>query len=157
MTPAINVAKKAKINFQIHEYEHDPDAESYGEEAAAKMGIAAERVFKTLVVARDEKELFVAVVPVSSRLDLKAFAKALGLKKVAMADKNIVHRVTGYVLGGCSPLGQKKRLKTVIDKSAQDYDSIFVSAGRRGLDIELNPDDLAGLTGAQFKKITVTK
>jgi Cys-tRNA(Pro)/Cys-tRNA(Cys) deacylase len=157
MTPAINVAKKAKINFQIHEYEHDPDAESYGEEAAAKMGIAEERVFKTLVVAKDEKELFVAVVPVSSRLDLKAFAKALGLKKVAMADKNIVHRVTGYVLGGCSPLGQKKRLKTVIDKSAQDYDSIFVSAGRRGLDIELNPDDLAGLTGAQFKNITVTK
>jgi Cys-tRNA(Pro)/Cys-tRNA(Cys) deacylase len=157
MTPAINVAKKAKINFQIHEYEHDPDAESYGEEAAAKMGIAEERVFKTLVVAKDEKELFVAVVPVSSRLDLKAFAKALGLKKVAMADKNIVHRVTGYVLGGCSPLGQKKRLKTVINKSAQDYDSIFVSAGRRGLDIELNPDDLAGLTGAQFKNITVTK
>lgn len=154
MTPAIKVAEKAKIDFKIHEYDHDSDADSFGEEAAEKLGIVKERVFKTLVVSNDNKTLYVAVVPVSAMLNLKACAKAVGLKKIAMADKNVVQRVTGYVLGGVSPLGQKKQLKTVIDKSAENFETVFVSAGRRGLDIELHPADLAKLTRASFAEIS---
>lgn len=153
MTPAINTAKKAKISFQIHEYEHDPNSASYGGEAAAKMGVASERVFKTLVVAQDNGELAVAVVPVACQLDLKRFAKALGAKKVAMADKNVVERASGYVVGGVSPLGQKKKLATIIDESAKQFTTIFVSAGRRGLEIELSPNDLLSLTRAEFGAI----
>lgn len=151
------MAEKAKIKFRIHEYDHDPDADSFGTEAAEKLGLDKDRVFKTLVVAQDSKNLFVAVVPVSAMLDLKAFAKAIGTKKVSMAHKNDVHRVTGYVLGGCSPLGQKKKLGTVIDKSARNFDTIFVSAGRRGMDIELSPDDLAKITKASFENIANSK
>ncbi|NJB66362.1 Cys-tRNA(Pro)/Cys-tRNA(Cys) deacylase [Desulfobaculum xiamenense] len=149
MTPAIDVAKKAKVHYEIHEYTHDPSADSFGGEAAEKLGVEAERVFKTLVVAFDGK-LAVAVVPVTGQLDLKACAKALGTKKAAMADGKVVEKTTGYVLGGVSPLGQKKRLPTVIDESATEYETIFVSGGRRGLDIELAPADLAALTGASF-------
>jgi Cys-tRNA(Pro)/Cys-tRNA(Cys) deacylase len=142
MTPAINRAKQAKIAFTIHEYEHDPAAQSYGMEAAQKMGVAPERVYKTLVAA-DGRDLYVAVVPVM-------LAKAVGAKKMAMADVAVVERVTGYVVGGVSPLGQKKRLRTVMDASARDHETIFVSAGRRGMEIELSPQDLAALTGAAF-------
>lgn len=152
MTPAINMAKKSKINFAIHEYEHDPAAESFGKEAAEKLGVDARRVFKTLV-ASGGKDLFVAVVPVMQRLDLKLLAKAVGAKKVAMADVRLVERTTGYVVGGVSPLGQKKRLTTIIHSSAQEAETIFVSAGRRGLDIEISPDDLAALTNANFAAI----
>lgn len=153
MTPAILTAKQAKINFRIHEYEHDPLAESYGEEASEKLGLDANRVFKTLVVSQDAKNLVVAVLPVSHQLDLKLLAKAIGAKKVAMADKKVVEKTTGYVLGGVSPIGQKRNLTTVIDKSAQDFETIFVSAGRRGLEIELSPNDLYSLTNAKFESI----
>ncbi len=152
MTPAINMAKKAKIPFNIHEYEHDPAAEAYGKEAAEKLGIAPERVFKTLVVANG-KDLVVAVVPVLLHLDLKLLAKAVGAKKVAMADVRQVERTTGYVVGGVSPLGQKKALPTILDSSAEQFKTIFVSGGRRGLDIELAPQDLARLVRGVFKPV----
>lgn len=153
MTPAIDAARRAKIVYQVHEYTHDPAAESYGEEAAAKLGVPEERVFKTLVVTVGGKELVVGVLPVSSMLNMKALAKAMGAKKAAMADPSDVERVTGYVLGGVSPLGQKKRLKTVIDASARAFPTIYVSAGRRGLQIELNPQDLKKITGGSFAEI----
>ncbi|MFW5488495.1 MAG: Cys-tRNA(Pro) deacylase [Desulfovibrio sp.] len=153
MTPAIKKAKQAKITYVVHEYEHDPAAESFGKEAAQKLGVDPARVFKTLVVSGAGKDPCVAVVPVMLRLDLKLVAKALGAKKVAMAEVPLVERVTGYVVGGVSPLGQKKQLRTVIDASAQNHDTIFVSAGRRGLDIELSPHDLLALTRADFAPI----
>ena len=149
MTPAINAAKKARIAFTVHEYEHDPNCASYGLEAAEKLNVDPSRVFKTLV-ADLGGELAVAVIPVQAMLGLKLLAKAAGAKKAAMADKALVERTTGYVLGGVSPLGQKKRLRTFIDASAQRHATIHVSAGRRGLEIELAPDDLARLTGARF-------
>jgi len=153
MTPAINIAKKAKVSHTIHEYTHDPSSESYGTEAAEKLGLAAEQVFKTLVVSLDGKMLAVGIVPVAGKLNLKQIAKAAGAKKAAMADPAEVERATGYVLGGVSPLGQKKRLATFIDDSAQAFATIHVSAGRRGLEIELAPEDLARLTGARFAPI----
>lgn len=153
MTPAINVARKAKITFQVHEYKHDPDAESYGLEASDKLGIPPERVFKTLVVSLDGKTLAVGVVPVAGMLSMKAIAKTAGAKKAEMADKAEVARSTGYVLGGVSPLGQKKRLKTVIDISTQSFPTVYVSAGRRGLEIELAPQDLCKLTDGLFADI----
>jgi len=153
MTPAINAAKKKKITYKVHQYSHDPAHESYGREAAEKLGVAAERVYKTLVVQLDDGKLAVAIIPVSSMLGMKHIAKAAGAKKAAMADRDVVERTTGYVLGGVSPLGQKKRLLTVIDSSAKDFPTIFVSAGRRGLDIELTPADLAALTAATFAEI----
>ncbi|MFV0347589.1 MAG: Cys-tRNA(Pro) deacylase [Halodesulfovibrio sp.] len=153
MTPAIDTAKKAKISYVVHEYHHDPDAESYGLEAAEKLNTDPARVFKTLVVSDGGKDLTVAVVPVEHQLDLKLLAKAVGAKKMAMADVKLVERTTGYVVGGVSPLGQKKRLRTVIDASAQNFETMFVSAGRRGLEIELSPADLAALTGATFAPV----
>ncbi len=154
MTPGINVAKKAGVAHTVHEYAHDPASESYGLEAAEKLGLPPERVFKTLVVSLDGRELAVGVVPVAAMLSMKQIARAAGAKKAAMADKAEVERVTGYVLGGVSPLGQKKRLKTFIDVSAQQFSSIFVSAGRRGLEIELSPGDLARLTDGRFAEIS---
>lgn len=153
MTPAVNTAKKAKINYQIHQYAHDPSSQSYGEEASDKLNISPERVFKTLVASLDGTQLAVAVVPVSGQLNLKSFASALNAKKSKMADPREVERSTGYVLGGVSPLGQKKKLKTVIDQSALDFETIYVSAGRRGLEIELSAKDLAALLDAVFAPI----
>jgi Cys-tRNA(Pro)/Cys-tRNA(Cys) deacylase len=153
MTPAINIVKRVKIDFQIHEYEHDSKSTSYGEEAASKMGVDSKQVFKTLVFCTDSKGFGAAVVPVSHQLDLKRIAKALGVKKAAMADKTEVPRVTGYVLGGVSPIGQKKKLPTIIDASAKAFDTIRVSAGRRGLQIELSPTDLCALTNGRFQSI----
>ena len=150
MTPAINAAKQARVNYTIHEYEHDPAAESYGEEAAEKIGANPAQVFKTLVVSLDGKNLAVGIVPVTAMLGLKQIAKAAGAKKAVMADKQLVQRTTGYVLGGVSPLGQKKPLKTFIDQSAEGFETVFVSAGKRGLEIELAPADLARLTQARF-------
>jgi Cys-tRNA(Pro)/Cys-tRNA(Cys) deacylase len=153
MTPAINAARQAKVAHQVHEYVHDPGAASYGMEAAEKLGLPENRVFKTLVVSLDNQALAVAVVPVSSMLNMKAMAKAMGAKKAAMAQPADVERATGYVLGGVSPLGQKKRLKTIIDASARTFPTVYVSAGRRGLQIELDPEDLIKLTGGRFAEI----
>lgn len=153
MTPGINTAKKAGISYKVHEYTHDPSNTSYGSEAAEKMGVPEEQVFKTLVVSLDGKELAVGVVPVSLKLNMKLIAKAAGAKKAAMATAHDVERATGYVLGGVSPLGQKKRLKTLVHSSAQHCSTIFVSAGRRGLEIELKPDDLIKLTDGRFAVI----
>lgn len=153
MTPGILVARKSKVFHKVHEYFHDPSSASYGQEAAEKLGVPEVRVFKTLVVSVDNRELVVGVVPVSSMLSLKHIAKALGAKKAVMADKSEVERSTGYVLGGVSPLGQKKRLKTVIDVSARDHATVYVSAGRRGLEIELIPEDLRNLVNGQFADI----
>ncbi len=153
MTPAVLAAQKAGIDFRTRGYEHDPGAPSYGEEAAAKMGVDPDRVFKTLVVSAAGGGLAVAVVPVSRQLDLKRMAKALSVKKASMAEKKAVERSTGYVLGGVSPLGQKKRLPTVIDASARGFATVFVSAGRRGLQIELAPGDLGRLTRGAFAPI----
>ncbi|QQD20547.1 Cys-tRNA(Pro) deacylase [Oceanospirillaceae bacterium ASx5O] len=152
MTPAIVTAQKAGIVFQVHEYQHDPAAESYGEEAAAALGLDPACVFKTLLVSLSghKSPLAVAVLPVSHRLSLKAIAKALGAKKADMADPKAAERSSGYVVGGISPLGQKKALPTVIDSSAEALPQINVSAGRRGLEIELAPADLARLTRGIF-------
>jgi Cys-tRNA(Pro)/Cys-tRNA(Cys) deacylase len=150
MTPAVALAKKSGIEFKTHQYEHDPNHPSYGEEAAEKLGIDPARVFKTLVISLDGKRLAVTVVPVVKKLDLKSAAKALGAKKAGMAEATEAERATGYVMGGVSPLGQKRRLATSIDESARNFETIFVSAGRRGLEIELSADDLSRLLKANF-------
>ena len=151
MTPAIKQAERAGISFQIHQYQHDPAVQAYGEEAAQAMGVDAERVFKTLLFALngEPKHLAVAVVPVSGQLNLKAAASVLGCKKAAMADTKIAQNTTGYILGGISPLGQKKKLPTIIDETAYVFETIFVSAGRRGLEIELSANDLMTLCNAK--------
>lgn len=153
MTPAINELKKAKIQYRIHSYDHDPNTTAYGEEAAEKLNIPFDRLFKTLVVQADGRGMMVAVVPVSGQLDLKLLARAVKVKKAGMADKKAVERITGYLLGGVSPMGQKKKLPTIIDTSAQRFETIFVSAGRRGLQVELSPEDLVARTGARFNDI----
>jgi Cys-tRNA(Pro)/Cys-tRNA(Cys) deacylase len=154
MTPAINCAKKAKIEYTLHQYDHDSGNASYGPEAAEKLGVLPERVFKTLVVKLDATQLVVAILPVNSMLSMKNVVKACGGRKAEMADKVEVQRSSGYVLGGVSPLGQKKSLKTVIDQSAQQYPTIYVSGGRRGLEIELNALDLQTLTLATFAPLS---
>jgi Cys-tRNA(Pro)/Cys-tRNA(Cys) deacylase len=155
MTPAIKTAEKARIVFTVHDYEHDPNADSYGLEAAAALGVDATRVFKTLLVSLQggTAPLAVGIVPVESQLDLKAFAAVAGAKKASMADPKQAERVTGYIVGGISPLGQKKRLPTIIDTSATEFDTVYVSAGRRGLEIELAPNDLQALCTATLANI----
>jgi len=147
MTPAVVAAERAGIRFTLHEYEHDPKAESYGLEAAEKTGVEPARVFKTLVVAQDET-LSVAIVPVAAQLDLRTLGK-----RAALADRAAAERATGYVLGGISPLGQRKRLPTLLDESALGFPTIYVSAGRRGLEIELDPSDLVRLTDARVAAV----
>jgi Cys-tRNA(Pro)/Cys-tRNA(Cys) deacylase len=148
MTPAVVAAERAGIPFTLHEYEHDPRAESYGLEAAEKTGVESARVFKTLVVAQDGA-LSVAIVPVAAQLDLRALGK-----RAALADRGAAERATGYVPGGISPLGQRKRLPTLLDESALQHETIYVSAGRRGLELELAPADLVRLTNATVKEMT---
>ncbi len=148
MTPAVNFLKKKKIVFTLHKYDHDPQHSSFGMEASEKLGIDPARVFKTLVVQMDDGDLAVAIVRVDRQLNLKSLARTLGVKKTAMADARAVQTTTGYVLGGVSPLAQKKRLKTVVDEAALDQQTILVSGGRRGLDIELRPKDLIDVLGA---------
>ncbi|WP_042383684.1 Cys-tRNA(Pro) deacylase [Streptacidiphilus melanogenes] len=152
-TPATVVLERAGVTFGVHDYAHDPAAESYGGEAAQAMGVAPERVFKTLV-AEVDGALVVGVVPVAGQLDLKALAAALGGKRAAMADPAAAERSSGYVRGGISPLGQRKALPTVLDASALEHPTVFVSAGRRGLEVELAPQDLAALTGAVVAPIS---
>jgi Cys-tRNA(Pro)/Cys-tRNA(Cys) deacylase len=151
-TPATKLLAIAKIKFTSHSYAHDARAAGFGTEAANALGIPPAQCFKTLVSDVDGV-LAVAVVPVDGSLDLKALATALGGKRAAMADPVLAERTTGYVRGGISPLGQRKRLRTVIDASARDWPTMFVSAGRRGLEIELSPDDLAALTNATFARL----
>lgn len=153
MTPAIKLLNNYNIAHTVHEYVHDAASTAYGMEAAEKLGVPDTQVFKTLVVQLDNQELVVGIIPVAAKLSMKNIARAAGAKKAAMADKNDVQRSTGYVLGGVSPLGQKKRLATVIDSSATSFASIFVSAGRRGLEIELDPQDLCKLLEASFADI----
>ncbi|UVJ43051.1 Cys-tRNA(Pro) deacylase [Pseudomonas sp. LS1212] len=153
MTPALDLLKKVRAEHRIHSYEHDPKAASYGLEAAEKLGLDPAQVFKTLLASSEKNELLVAVVPVVGTLDLKALAQAAGVKKCEMADPAAAQRATGYLLGGISPLGQKKRLRTFIDQSAQPLPTIFVSAGRRGLEVELPATVLAEHTQAQFADI----
>ncbi|GLS90016.1 Cys-tRNA(Pro)/Cys-tRNA(Cys) deacylase [Psychromonas marina] len=149
MTPATKLLKKQKIAFTVHEYSHDKNSESYGLEAAEKLGVEHHLVFKTLVVALDNSELVVAILPVAEKLSMKLVAKTFSAKKAQMANTEDVLRSTGYVLGGVSPLGQKKRLKTVINNSAFEAETIFVSAGKRGLEVELAPLELQKLLQAK--------
>ncbi|MFF2654358.1 Cys-tRNA(Pro) deacylase [Streptomyces sp. NPDC058045] len=154
-TPATVALTGAGVAFTVHSYVHDPAHPSYGEEAAEALGVPPERVFKTLV-AEVDGALTVAVVPVAGSLDLKALAAAVGGKRAAMADPAAAERATGYVRGGISPLGQRRRLPTVLDASAAEHPTICVSGGRRGLEVELSPTDLATHTAAVLAPVTRT-
>ena len=151
-TTATIALERAKIPFTLHEYAHDPRNESYGTEASEALGVPAERVFKTLV-AEVDGALVTGVVPVGGELDLKALAAACGGKKAAMAQVAAAERATGYVAGGISPVGQRKRLPVVVDASAMGFATVFCSAGRRGLEIELTPADLVRAAGATVAAI----
>ena len=153
MTPAIRAAERAGIPFEVLEYAHAPGAPSYGVEAAAALGVPAAQVFKTLVVQSDAGRLAVALVPVSATLDLKAMADALGAKRVVLAAPAAAERATGYVVGGISPLGQRRALPTVLDASAEGLARVYVSAGRRGLELALAPGDLVRACGARVAPI----
>lgn len=152
MTPAILTLKRARVSFDIHEYDHDPSAASYGLDAADKLGVERARVFKTLVVSVDEK-LVAALVPVERSLDLKALASAVAGKRAVMAEVKDAERATGYVTGGISPLGQRRTLPTVVDTTAQTWECVLVSAGKRGMQIELDPNDLVRLLKAKVAEI----
>ncbi|MCH9674583.1 MAG: Cys-tRNA(Pro) deacylase [Gammaproteobacteria bacterium] len=153
MTPAIKLLQRTKTPHRILEYDHAPDADGYGLEAARVLNQAPEQVFKTLLAQAPSNELIVAMVPVSCLLDLKALAGAANVKKATMADPAYAERSTGYVVGGISPLGQKRRLRAFLDASALAYEEIYVSAGRRGLEIALTPNDLLALAQATSASI----
>lgn len=148
MTPAINLLKKNKLDFKIHKYHHNPANTNYGLEAAQELGLEEDRVYKTLLVELNSKELAVGIIPVNKSMSLKNISFALNVKSAVMANKDEAQKVTGYLLGGISPFGQKKLLKTVLDKSAMNYETIYVSGGRRGLDIEVKPSDILQLLNA---------
>lgn len=154
-TPATALLTKAKIDFTLHPYEHDPGTTAYGEEAATALGVDQHRIFKTLVAQITNKPVL-AVVPVAGQLDLKALAAELGAKKAAMADPEDAARLTGSVVGGISPIGSRRPLPVVIDTSAEAYPTIFVSAGKRGLQVELAATDLRTVTKGRFAPIAQT-
>ena len=151
-TPATKLLTSAGVKFTEHEYSHDPNSTSFGLEAAEKLGVDPNRVFKTLIANVDES-FAVAIVPVNQQVSLKSLSRTLGAKRATMADPAHAARLTGYVVGGISPLGQKRLLTTVIDASAKDFETILVSGGRRGFDIELSPNDLAEMLSAVFAEI----
>ena len=153
MTPAVTALERAKIRFAVHEYAHDPRAESYGLEAAQALNIDPASVYKTLLAQIDGKELVVAIVPVNNTLNLKLLARAARAKRAEMANPNDAQRSTGYVLGGISPFGQKKRLRTFVDNSVLALSCVHVSGGRRGLEIALTPADLIAATQASSAAI----
>lgn len=152
MTPAIRLLKKQNIAHSVHEYEHDPNNSNFGLEACEKLGLSADEVFKTLLTT-DSKQYFVAILPVQNTLNLKKMASAVGVKKLSMVNPNDAERITGYIVGGISPIAQKRRLKTAIHTNAEQLDKMYVSGGRRGLDVGLAPDDLAQLLSAGFVDI----
>jgi Cys-tRNA(Pro)/Cys-tRNA(Cys) deacylase len=151
-TPATKALTAAKVGFTVHEYTHDPRSPSYGAEAADLLGVDSSRVFKTLVAVVDG-QLTVGVVPVDRQLDLKALAAAAGGKRAAMAEVSAAERATGYVAGGISPVGQRRRIPVFVDESAASLSTMFCSAGRRGLEIELAPSDLVAVTGGKLAQI----
>ena len=151
-TPATTLLSAAGIIYVEHEYQHESSSASFGLEAAEKLGIDPSQVFKTLVVAVDDY-FAVAIVPVNQQVSLKSLSRSMGAKRATMADPTQAARLTGYVVGGISPLGQKRLLATVIDESAKQFETILVSGGRRGFDIELSPTDLADLLSAIFAEI----
>ena len=151
-TPATVALDRAGIGYELRPYDHDPRAESFGDEAAAALGVDPARVLKTLLASLDGR-LVVAVVPVAGRLDLKALARALGGSKAVMAEVAAAERATGYVAGGISPVGQRRAHPTVVDTTALDHGTVLVSGGRRGLDLELAPADLVAITGAIVDRV----
>jgi Cys-tRNA(Pro)/Cys-tRNA(Cys) deacylase len=155
MTPAVRLARSAAVDFKLHEYRHDPAAGSYGLEAAEALGVDPDRVYKTLVasLSKGGSPLVVAVIPVTTQLDLKALAAATGAKRAELADARKAERATGYVVGGISPLAQKTKLPLVLDARAPGLQTLFVSAGRRGLEIELRPADLLALSGGRVAAV----
>lgn len=154
-TPAVSAAKAAGVTFRLLEYDYDPSADAIGLHAAAALGLAQDMVFKTLIVQLEPKGLACAVIPVAAKLDLKAFAAAAGAKKCDLADQTLAERTTGFLVGGISPLGQRKALPTFIDASAEALPEMVVNGGRRGLQIVLAPTDLARVTRATVRPITV--
>lgn len=148
-TPACVELDTAGVSYVLHPYDHDPTADSYGMEAAEALGLDPDQVFKTLMAVLDTGDLVVAIVPVSGRLNLKALARAAGAKRATMADVAVAERSSGYVAGGISPFGQRRRLPTWVDETAECVDVMFVSAGRRGLDLEIAPGDLLAVTDAK--------
>lgn len=152
-TPATALLTRLGVEFTLHPYDHDPRSQAFGEEAAAALGVDPEQIFKTLIASVDGA-LACGVVPVASRLDLKAFAAAVGGKRGEMADPAAAARSSGYVVGGISPIGQRTALPTVVDETAQLFDTVFVSAGKRGLQVQLRPDDLLRVTGARYAAIS---
>ena len=155
MTPAIEMLKKNKCDFKIYKYDHDPACTNFGDEAVVKLGLDASQVYKTLLVELTPKQLVVCVLPVKNQLSLKDVASAFDVKKAVMANKDEAQKVTGYLLGGISPLGQKKLLKTVLDESVNKFETIFISGGKRGLDIEVKPKDLQKLLNSLIYGIVV--
>lgn len=153
MTPAIKLLQKRSIEHQVLTYEHDPDARAYGLEAAEKLGLDPAHVFKTLIVELDSGPLAMGIVPVAQTLNMKAMARACAARKAQLAERKDAERATGYVMGGISPLGQKKRLPCVLDKSATDLQTVYVSGGKRGLDLALAPGALIELLEAKLESI----
>jgi Cys-tRNA(Pro)/Cys-tRNA(Cys) deacylase len=154
MTPAIRALEAAKVPFSVHEYDRGDELRDFGREAAEALGLDDDRVFKTLIVTADGSEL-VAVVPVSGQLSLKAVGAVLGAKRVEMCDRDRAQRLTGYVIGGISPFGQKRKLPMIVDETCELFDTVYVSGGKRGVDVEVTPADLVALTAATVAAISV--